>query len=82
MLPYLEVTRDQISEEDIKANVEVPNLIGLTYKEAKKALEEVGLEISLRLDTEDNNVKNEVVISNQIPMSGVQILQGGSVIVE
>ena len=76
------MVKDQISEEDIKVNVEVPNVIGLSYKEAKRTLEEVGLEISLRNESEENTVSSDFIISNQIPMSGIQILQGGSVIVE
>ena len=83
VLPYLEVSKDQVSEEDIAKNdVEVPNLIGLTYKEAKKILEEVGLTISIRNEVDDSKILNEHVISNQVPMAGVQILQGSSVIVE
>lgn len=81
-LPYLEVKKDQNNEEEIKSNVEVPNLIGLTYKDAKKALEEVGLQISYKNEVEKNFNINEQIISLQIPMSGVQVLQGSIVIVE
>lgn len=80
VLPYLEVSKDNISSEDIKMNVDVPNVVGLTYKEAKKALRDVGLEITLR--NEETEVSDNYVISKQVPNSGVQILEGGSVIVE
>lgn len=80
VLPYLEVSKDNVSSEDIKVNVEVPNVIGLTYKEAEKTLKDVGLEITLR--NEETEVPDDYVISNQVPNSGVQILEGGSVIVE
>lgn len=80
VLPYLEVSKDNISSEDIKMNVDVPNVVGLTYKEAKKALRDVGLEITLR--NEEIEVSDDYVISKQVPNSGVQILEGGSVIVE
>lgn len=80
VLPYLEVSKDNISSEDIKMNVDVPNVVGLTYKEAKKALRDVGLEITLR--NEETEVSDDYVISKQVPNSGVQILEGGSVIVE
>ncbi len=79
-LPYLDISKDNISSEDIKVNVEVPNVIGLTYKEAEKVLKDAGLEITLR--NEETEVANEFTISNQVPNSGVQILEGGSVIVE
>lgn len=80
VLPYLEVSKDNISSEDIKMNVDVPNVVGLTYKEAKRALRDVGLEITLR--NEETEVSDDYVISKQVPNSGVQILEGGSVIVE
>lgn len=80
VLPYLEVSKDNVSSEDIKMNVDVPNVVGLTYKEAKKALRDVGLEITLR--NEETEVLDNYVISKQVPNSGVQILEGGSVIVE
>ena len=80
VLPYLEVSKDNISSEDIKMNVDVPNVVGLTYKEAKKAVRDVGLEITLR--NEETEVSDDYVISKQVPNSGVQILEGGSVIVE
>lgn len=80
VLPYLEVSKDNISSEDIKMNVDVPNVVGLTYKEAKRALRDVGLEITLR--NEETEVSDDYVISKQVPNSGVQILEGGNVIVE
>ena len=81
-LPYLEVLQDNLSKEDIKVNVEVPNVIGLTYKEAKKTLQESGLEITLRNGTNESEISEEFIVSNQVPSSGVQILEGGTVIVE
>ncbi len=81
-MPYLEISKDNISEEDVKVNVEVPNVIGLTYKEAKKILQDAGLQIVLRNEAEENMNLNDFIISNQVPTSGVQILEGGSIIVE
>ena len=81
-LPYLEVAQDNMSKEDIKVNVDVPNVVGLTYKEAKKTLHDAGLEITLRNGTNENEIPDEYKVSNQVPSSGVQILEGGTVIVE
>ena len=81
-LPYLEVSKDDIAKEDIKVNVEVPNVVGMSYKEAKKTLNESGLEITLRNEALENEISDEFVVSNQVPSSGIQILQGGKVIVE
>ena len=82
VLPYLDVSQDNVDETDIKVNVEVPNVVGMSYKDAKKALNEVGLEITLRTELKENDNLDEMVIGNQVPSSGVEILQGGKVIVE
>lgn len=82
VLPYLEVAKDKLDEGEIKTVVKVPNIVGLSYKEAKKTLEECELEISLRNLEESNTNLDEFVISSQIPLAGVEIFKGGSVIVE
>ena len=41
VLPYLEAQKDNIKEENIKKDIEVPNIEGLTIDEAKKRLKEV-----------------------------------------
>ena len=82
VLPYLEVAKDNISEEEIKAIVEVPNVVGLTYKDAKKKLEENGLQIQYKNEANYKPEHAETVITSQIPIDGVKVLQGGIVIIE
>ncbi|MBR2587678.1 MAG: PASTA domain-containing protein [Bacilli bacterium] len=82
VLPYLEVSKDNVSSEDIKVSVDVPNIVGLTYKDAKSVLKEVGLEMVFRNEEGENKISEDFVISNQVPSSGVQILEGGTIIVE
>ena len=81
-LPYLQVSQDNVDEEDVKVNVEVPDVSGMSYKEAKKCLEDAGLQIVLRNEYENEKVPDDFTVSNQVPVSGVQILKGGGVIVE
>lgn len=81
-LPYLDISKDMQSEDDIKVCVEVPNVVGMTYKDAKKFLSDVGLEILLRNGQGEKEINKESIISNQIPNSGVQLFKGGSVIVD
>ena len=81
-LPYLNISQDNLTKEDIRVNVEVPNVIGLTYKEAQKVLQESGLQITLRNEQSEKDIPDDFSITNQVPNSGVQILEGGSVIVE
>lgn len=74
VLPYLDVKKD--NEDNIaKQKVEVPNIVGMTEKEAKKVLEEIGLE----LEVKENNEEQQT-ITEQLPKAGIKIKQGTAVI--
>ena len=79
ILPYLEIKKDN-EESGEKQEVEVPNLIGMTVKEAKETLENLGLEIEIK-EEEENNSNQEKTITKQLPKAGIKIKQGTSVIV-
>ena len=79
ILPYLEINQDNLTEEEIKKEVEVPNVVGMTISEAKKALEEVGLEISYEETEED---VSERIVTEQVPVSGIEIYEGTNVVIE
>ena len=73
VLPYLEVQKN----EEGKEIVTVPDVTGITVKEAKKILKEIGLE--LKLETE---VGEEYIIEVQTPKEGISLTKGTGVIVE
>lgn len=75
VLPYLEIKKQ--NEEEQK-EVEVPNIIGLTLKEAKKVLEDVGLQLEVK-ESEDSSIDT---ITNQLPKAGIKTKQGTSVVVK
>ena len=79
ILPYLEVQKDNMKEEEIKQEVEVPNIIGLSISEAKKELESAGLGISYDETEED---VSEKVVTKQVPVAGIKIYEGTNVKVE
>lgn len=79
ILPYLEVQKDNLSEEDVRQEVEVPNITGLTITEAKKELESAGLGISYDETEED---VSEKVVTKQVPVAGIKIYEGTNVKVE
>ena len=54
--------------------------MGMTVKEAKETLENLGLEIEIK-EEEENNSKQEKSITKQLPKAGIKIKQGTSVIV-
>ena len=81
VLPYLEIKKDNQDEEE-KGEVEVPNLIGLTRKEAKKMLEEVGLLIETKESLKTNLDDEDETIKSQLPKAGIKIKQGSTVYVD
>ena len=79
VLPYLEVQKDNISEEDVKTEVTVPNVVGMTIKDAKKTLKEVGLGLDYKETEED---VSEKIVTKQTPVNGIKIYEGTNVILE
>ena len=79
-LPYLNIEQDNLNEEETRASIEVPNIVGSTYKEAEKILKDAGLTITMR--NKETEISGEQIITKQVPEAGIQILCGGSVIVE
>lgn len=72
VLPYLGI---QSSEETIHETVEVPNVTGITLKEAKEILKELNLGINVQGELTD-----ESIITKQIPSKGIQINEESNVI--
>ena len=80
VLPYLELQKDNEKEEDIKKQVEVPDIEGLSIEEAIKALKEVNLELQIKDEPEEYN-KKETIVKEQLPKRGISIYEGTKVIV-
>lgn len=80
VLPYLEVQKEE-NEEDMIMEIEVPNLIGLTIKEAKDKLKELDLEIEYEKG-EEVVLESEITIKEQLPKPGIKIKQKNKIIVE
>ena len=70
VLPYLEVQKQQ-TEEDIVQKIEMPNVTGMTIEEAKKILQDLGLEVEISGAGE--------IITDQLPKKGIQINSGSKV---
>ena len=70
VLPYMEISREN---EEIKETVEMPNVTGITFEEAKKILKEAELETSSEMEA-------GTIITDQLPKAGIQITKGTKVI--
>lgn len=69
VLPY--ITENKTEES---ALVEIPELTGITIKEAKKTL------IDMELNFESKDESEEAIIRNQLPKKGIQVPKGTKVI--
>lgn len=77
VLPYLEVKKQQ-TEETVEQTIEMPNVTGISFKEAETTLKELGLEVEIDgLSKEE--VDSEQTIIDQLPKNGIQINQGTKV---
>ena len=81
ILPYLEVSQGNQDEIEPAQQVEVPNIEGMSIKEAEKTVKELGLELSIENETEDMDKEN-TIITNQTPKQGVTINQNTKIYVE
>lgn len=80
VLPYLEVQKED--GQEIADDVVIPNLTGLTIKEAKEKLKEQGLEIEYEKNEGETIDEKEEVICEQLPKQGVKVKQGNKVMVQ
>ena len=75
-------------EVEIAEEVIVPNITGLSIKEAEKILKDVGLEISFENivnNAEENNEgldKENTIIKEQTPTEGIKINKGNKIFVK
>ena len=81
ILPYLEVSQGNQDEVEQVEQVQVPNVEGMSIKEAEKIVKEVGLEISIQNDTEELDKENTIVTS-QSPREGVSVNKGSKIFVQ
>ena len=81
ILPYLEVNKQVLEEdnEETISQVQVPDIMGKTLKEAEQILKENRLEIFI----EDEEIdKENTYVKNQIPSSGITVNEQSKVIIE
>ncbi len=78
VLEYMEVKKTEIESPE---KVDVPNITGLTIKEAKKILKEVGLELKIKDDLEGIK-ESEVIITKQVPQEGITVEKNSYILCE
>lgn len=81
ILPYLEVSQGNQDEIEQIEEIQTPDIIGKSIKEAEKILKENELEISIDNDSEDLDKENTYV-KEQTPNAGILIKKGNKVYVK
>ena len=81
ILPYLEVSQGNQDEVELVEQVQVPNVEGLSIKEAEKAVKELGLELNIENDSEELDKENTVV-TEQTPKERITVNKGSKVYVK
>lgn len=72
VLPYLELNQDNKETIIESKTVTVPDITYKTLKEAEEILKENDLEINYEEEV-DKSKKDEIIIKEQIPSSGITI---------
>ena len=80
ILPYLEVNKGNQDEIETVEQVTVPNIVGMTIKEAEKTVKELGLELSVENFSEELDKEN-IIISGQTPTEGVVVNKGSKIFI-
>ncbi len=81
VLPYLETVKDGEIEEEVKKDVEVPNIEGKTLKEAEKLLKENNLKLIISNEQEGMDKENTTV-KEQTPKPSIKVKEESNIYVD
>ena len=82
-MPYLEVSQGNKDELEEIVEVETPDLINKSIKEAEKIVKEKNLELVIENLKEGDEIdKENTILTNQIPKPGIKIKEGSKVYVK
>lgn len=77
VLPYLELQEDNKSEEEEAIEIIVPELRNKTVEEVRKEVEDLGLELEINQEADEDI--NEKIVMNQVPLPGIKINSGSKI---
>lgn len=80
ILPYLELAKDNVKEEDKIEQIVVPEIRNMSIKDAKNLLKENGLELDYQ--EQEGQDTNEIIIKEQNPKPGIKINKGSRISIE
>lgn len=81
VLPYLEIAKDSETMEEIKEEIEVPNIEGISLKEAESILKENKLKLVINNEQEGIDKENTIV-KEQTPKTNIKVKEGSNVYID
>lgn len=81
ILPYLEVSQGNQEEVEIIEEIETPDLIGKSIKEAETIAKENEVELVMENENKDIDKEN-TIIREQTPKAGIKIKKGNKIYIE
>ena len=80
ILPYLEVNKGNQDEIETVEQVTVPNIVGMSVKEAEKTVKELGLGLSFENFSGEVDKENTNILS-QTPTEGITVNKGSKIFI-
>ena len=81
ILPYLEVSQGNQDELEQVEEVQIPNIEGMSIKEAEKIVKKLGLELSIENQPEELDKENTIIIE-QTPKESITVNKGNKVYIK
>ena len=81
ILPYLEVSKGNQDEIEEIEEVTVPNIIGMSIKEAEKNIKKLDLELEIENNDEELDKEN-IIVLKQLPAEGITVNKRSKVYIE
>ncbi len=75
-MPYLDVIKKQEKQTN---SVQMPNVTGMELKEAKKILNNIGLQYEIYSNNEESSIENPVIL-DQLPKQGITVQEETKVV--
>ncbi len=79
VLPYLEAKKDNTEQVENVEQIQVPNIEGMNFKDAKKILQDLELEPVIEEEIEN---EEEIIVKQQMPKNSIIVNKGSKVYIK
>ncbi len=77
-MPYLQVSQGNQEEIEQVEQIQTPDIVGKSIKEAEKIMKETELELVIENQTEELDKEN-IVVKDQTPKAGITVNKGSKI---